>query len=149
MSYSYLSGIGPCGCQVSPVGLFPMFYADILTLALQPAFQIDSCAAAIASGGNSLAIAMISNVARCKHARNIGHRILNRYNIPFFIHVNNALEQAGIRFMSNSQEQALYRQHAFFTRFHIAQPQTSDSIITQYLGHIRIPDKANLGILES
>src|SRR5436309_1715130 len=81
--------------------LIPIFYADILALALQPPFEIDSCTTAITGGSNSLPVAMISNIARREDTWNVGHRMLNRNNVALLIHRDNALEQAGIRFMSN------------------------------------------------
>src|SRR5260370_4414463 len=92
---------------------------------------------------------MIGYVARCENTRNVGHRMLNWNNVAGPIHFDGALEQVGVRLMPDCQEESLNRQYALFARFHIAQPQTRNFVFTQNLGHFRVPDKADLGILES
>src|SRR6266568_4757782 len=121
----------------------------IFSQTLQPVLSIDGGSTAITSGGNGLAVAMISHIARCKDARDVGHRVLDRNNVPLLIHLDDALEQASIRFMPNCQEKPLDRQRTLFTRFQIVELQPGNSLITQYLAHICIPDKANLRVLES
>src|SRR6266571_9277334 len=90
----------------------------LFTQALEPFFSIYSSATAIARCGDSLAIAMVSYISGGKNAWNIGHCVFNRDYIPNFIHFKDALEQVGIRFMSNGQEETLYRQDTFLVRLH-------------------------------
>src|SRR5579885_3118954 len=128
--------------------LVPVFYADILALAFEPAFQIDGGATTITRGGNCLAIAVVGDITGGKDTGNIRHCILSGNNIALFIHVDEALEQAGIRLVSNRQEQPLRWQDIFLAIFHIAQSYPVHGIIAQDLNHFRIPDKADLWILE-
>src|SRR5438045_3567379 len=100
----------------------------IFTEAFEPSFSIYSSATAIACGGDGLTIAMVSYITCGKNAWNIGHGMFNWDYIPNFIHIKNALKQAGIRLMSNGQEETLYRQDAFLIRLHIVKPQTCDFI---------------------
>src|SRR5260221_11586913 len=92
---------------------------------------------------------MIGYVARCEYTRTVGHRMLERNNVASPIHFDDALEQVGVRLMPDCQEESLNRQYALFARFHIAQPQTRNFVFTQNLDHFCVPDKADLGILES
>ena len=83
---------------------------------------------------------MVGHITSGKNAWNIGHCVFNRDYIPNFIHINDALEQVGIRLMSNGQEETLYRQDTFLIRLHIVNPQTRHFIFTQHFGYFCIPD---------
>src|SRR5579875_4209248 len=128
--------------------LVPVFYADILALALEPAFQIDGGATAITRSGNCLAIAVVGDITGGKDTGNIRHCILSGNNISLFIHIDEALEQRGIRLVSNCQEQSLRWQDIFLAILHIAQSHPIHGIIAQDLNHLCIPDKADFWILE-
>src|SRR5437588_1323178 len=120
----------------------------LFTQALKPTFCVYSSATAVTGRGDSLAIAMICDVTCGKNAWNICHGMLNWDDISDFIHRKDALEQVGIRLMSNGQEETLYRQDTFLIRLHIVKSQTCHFIFTQHFGDFCIPDKANLRVFK-
>src|SRR5256885_2338693 len=96
-----------------------------------------------------LGIAVISHIPCGENARNIRHRVLNRDNIAYPVHLDRALEQLGIRPVTNGQEYSLNRQDTLFARFHVAQLQARHRVLSQHLGYCCIPDEANLRVMES
>ncbi len=114
--------------------LVPVLYGDGFTLVFQPAFHIDRGAAAIAGGGNGLAIAMIGNVASGKDARDVGHRMFDRHDIADLIHIDDALEELSIWLMADRQEDALHRQVHLFARSRVADAHARHGILGTYRG---------------
>src|SRR6266568_4593506 len=129
------------------VNLFREVYFH--ALALKPALQVNRGPASIAGSGHRLAVAMIGHIPGGENACNVGHRMLNRHNIPGPVHLDHTLEQIGIGFVTNGQEKSLHRQYTLRARFQIAQSQTRHRVLAQHLGHIRIPDEADLRVFKS
>src|SRR5689334_7132621 len=105
---------------IAPTQLIPVLDAYKLPLALQPAFQIDRGATAIAGSGNRLAVAMIGNIAGGEGAWNVRRRMLSRMTISDPVHSNNVAEQLSIRLMADCQENALHCQRTLLAGAHIA-----------------------------
>src|SRR5579875_636910 len=112
--------IGLITCA-STYALIPVLDADIFAQALQPAFDVDSGAAAITGGGDGLAIAVVGHVACREDARNVGHRIVFGQDVARVIHLDDTPKQFSVGLVSNSDEDALHGQDSFFARARMAQ----------------------------
>src|SRR3712207_2300450 len=78
-----------------------------LALLLEPALGVYGRAAAVAGGGDGLAVALVRDVARGEHAGHARHGVLLLEDVAGPVHLNLVLEEAGRRGVADGREEAV------------------------------------------
>src|SRR5437870_11779996 len=107
---------GPPSCSLV---LIPVFDVHILALGFEPAFEVHGGPTTITGGSDGLTIAMIGDITGSEDAGNVGHGVFDRDDIANFVHIDDALEQLCVGLVTDSEEEALGREDAFFTSFQV------------------------------
>src|SRR6185436_17885003 len=121
-------------------------------MTIQKPFGVYRSHAPGASRGNRLAIHRVLRVAAGKHTRNIGRsRAAIRDQVADIIHVELALEQIGVRLVSDRDENSFARKNGFLSRLQVLDSNAGDSRLrrAKYFFNRRVPDELNLIVPKS
>src|SRR5689334_5212800 len=115
----------------------------------QKSFGIQGAYATCSGSGHSLAIYLIGCIAHRKNPLDISSRCARfHFDISCLVHVQLALKNSSVRFMTDGNEESLHWYITLHSRFSIHDSHPRHFVTTQYLFGLRIPEDFNLWIAE-
>ena len=119
-------------------------------LRFEPALGIDGGHAPRTGGRDGLAIGVILNISARKDAWNVGVRgSFASEQVARIFHLQNVGEQAGVRFVTNSDKQAGDGKRTGLVRDGVGDGDTTKSAFSVQFTHARVPQDLNLWVVES